>query len=228
VSFLATADLQWRFAASVLVALLCAPLPAHASNHYTQKQLNVLAERIGKIYWVDSDAAGTLVFLSAPDSGAPSFKPGPFESFEIVELVGQKSRNPFYKVKTESGKTGFIRPDHFLEQLNLTIVAIDPRADEKQRAAVTEEEEQKRIAWIQKQPWSQAVKDAAVKRRAVPGMTAAETKRVRGDPTRIFRVRGPQRSSEEHWFYPDGDVLVFQNGLLYQLRKNEKEQQPER
>ena len=218
----------FRFRATfsfLLLSSLAIPSVVRSSNHYTQKQLDVLAERVGKMYWIDNQNDRTVAFLSAPAVKAATFNPQPYESFEILELVGQKSRNPFYKIKLESGREGYIRPDQFLEELNLTIVSVDPKADEKQRAAMAEEDEQKRIAWIAKQPWSQAVKDAAINRQAVPGLNAAETKQVRGNPARVYTVRGPHRHSEEHWFYPNGDVLVFQNGLLYQLRRSEKNPQ---
>jgi hypothetical protein len=208
---------------ALLLAICTGPWSASASHHYTDKQLDVLAERVGKIYWINDQESGAIRFLSSPDVKARSFEPLAFESFEILELVGRKNRNPFYKVKTASGKMGFIRPEEFLEQLNLAILSVDPKADEKQRAAEAEAEEKKRLGWIEKQPWSQAVKDAAIRGQAVPGMTAAETKRVRGEPTRTARLRSSGRSSQEHWFYPNGDVLIFQNGLLQELRKRDSD-----
>jgi hypothetical protein len=210
--------------ASALTVSLCAsPSSARASHHYTPKQLEVLAQRVGKTYWVNNADSPATVFLTAPAANAPTFKANPFESFEIKELVGQRSRDPFYKIRLESGKEGFIRPEQFLEELNVTIVSIDPQADHKLRDAAAAEEEEKRVRWIQAQPWSAAVKQAAISKQAVPGMNAAETKQVLGPPTRVYKVRGAQqRVGEEHWFYPSGDVLIFQNGLLQQVRKNEK------
>jgi hypothetical protein len=210
--------------ASALTVLLCAsPSSAQASHHYTPKQLEVLAQRVGKTYWVNNANSRATAFLTAPAANAPTFNPDPFESFEITELVGQKSKNPFYKIKLESGKEGFIRPEQFLEELNVTIVSIDPQADNKLRDAAAAEEEEKRVNWIQSQPWSAAVKQAAINKQAVPGMNVAEAKRVLGPPGRTYKVRGAkQRLGEEHWFYSNGDVLIFQNGLLQQVRKNEK------
>jgi hypothetical protein len=152
--------------------------------------------------------------LSAPRANAPSFAAPPDEAFEITELVGQKTDDPFYKIKFASGKEGFIRPDSFLEELNVTILTVDPKADEKRKAAAAAEEERKKAAWIQSQPWSQAVKNAAMKKQVLSGMSTGEVKRILGSPARINKIKGPQNISEEQWFYADGNVLVFQNGLL--------------
>ena len=81
------------------------------------------------------------------------------------------------------------------------------------------EAEKARTEWIQSQPWSAAVKESAIKGQAVPGMTAGEVKRVVGDPRRITRIKGPQHTSEEHWFYPDGTLLIFRNGALNRLER---------
>jgi hypothetical protein len=219
----ALAAFKYRlFVSAFLLFVAVVFSPAQASNHYTTKQLEVLAERVGKIYWIDSANDRTVSFLSAPKAGAPTFVADPYESFEIADLVGQKSRNPFYKIKLESGREGFIAPEQFLEQLNVAIVSIDPRADEKRRESEAAEEEKKRLSWIESQPWSRAVKDAAVKKQPVIGMTAGEISKVLGSPKRTVKLRGAQRQAEEHWFYPDGEVLVFRNRLLKEVRKQEK------
>ena len=93
-------------------------------------------------------------------------------------------------------------------------MTLDPQAYEKKKAAEVAEEDKKRVEWIQAQPWSQAVKEAAIRRRAVPGLNTGEVKKVLGNPTRVTKVKGPQRLAEEQWFYPDGTVLIFHNGLL--------------
>ena len=198
----------------VWLAPLCA---VSASNHYSEKQLEALAERVGKIYWVVSMNDRTPSFLTTPAPNASSFRAQPNESFEITELTGQKAKNPYYKVKFSSGKEGYIRPDAFHEELNVTILTLDPQADEKKKAALAAQEDKKRVDWIKAQPWSQAVKEAALKRQAVPGMNGGEVKRVVGSPTRVSRVQAPQRVAEEHWIYPDGSVLIFQNGLLTRI-----------
>jgi hypothetical protein len=219
----ALATLKYRlFASAFLVFVGIVSSPAKASNHYTAKQLEVLAERVGKTYWIDSATDRPVLFLSAPKAGAPTFAANPYESFEIADLVGQKSRNPFYKITLESGREGFIAPDQFLEHLNVAIVSIDPKADEKRRETAAAEEEKKRLSWIESQPWSRAVKDAAVKKQPVIGMTAGEISKVLGSPKRTVKVRGAQRQAEEHWFYPDGEVLIFRNRLLKEVRKQEK------
>jgi hypothetical protein len=206
------------FLAMLIGACLVSP-PLFASNHYTDKQLAALATRVGKMFWVVPAQGRIPLFLSAPDARARTFRPQENESFEITDLVGQKAKNPYYKTKFESGKEGYVSIEAFLEELNSTIVSIDPLADEKKRAAEQELEEKQRLEWIQKQPWSQSVKDAAIKRQAVMGMTRVEVRRVLGQPTRTARVNRPQRSSEVQWFYQDGSVLVFHNGMLSRIER---------
>jgi hypothetical protein len=53
-------------------------------------------------------------------------------------------------------------------------------------------------------------------------MTVGEVKRVLGDPRRVSRVRGPQHSNEEHWFYRDGTLLVFRNGAVNRIETTKK------
>ena len=78
------------------IAIVCLILSAYASvtasNHYTDKQLDALAERVGKIYWtnVNSQNAKPPTFLSGPAANAPTFSAGGNESFEITELVGRQ------------------------------------------------------------------------------------------------------------------------------------------
>jgi hypothetical protein len=193
-----------------------------ASNHYTEKQLEVLSERVGKIYWVAKVNNRMPSFLSAAAPKAALFQPQPNESFEIKELIGQKAKDPYYKVKFESGKEGYIRPEAFTEELNVTILSVDPQGDAKKKAAEAAEEDKKRVDWIKAQPWSEAVKEAALKRQPVPGMNTGEVKKVVGTPTRITNVRGPQRLVEEQWFYADDSVLVFHNGLLVRIEPRDK------
>ena len=208
-----------------LLILLFVVTPAAASNHYTEKQLDALAARVGKMFWI-SEAQGKLPsFLKSPTSDASPIHPAANESFEIMELVGRKVQNPYYKVKFESGAEGYIHAQAFHEQFNATILTIDPLADEKAALAEKKQEEKARIEWIQNQPWSPAVKESAIRGQAVPGMTAGEVKRVVGEPRRVSRIKGPQHSSEEHWFYPDGTLLIFRNGALNRLETTKK---PER
>ena len=192
------------------------------ASAYSERQLDALAERVGRTYWVVSVNNRTPSFLSAAATKASSFHPEPNESFEISELVGRKTDHPYYKVKFASGKEGYISPDSFHEGLNLTILSVDPQADAKKKAAAAAEEEKKRVAWIQAQPWSPAVKEAALQGRAVPGMNTNEVKKLLGNPNRKTQIKAPQRSAEEHWFYSNGSVLIFRNGLLTRIEAKEK------
>jgi len=209
-------------ASFAVLILLYLPTAAAASNHYTEKQLDALETRIGKKFWVSALDGKMPPFVTSPVSGAPVFQPADNQSFEIMELVGRKARNPYYKVAFESGAEAYIHAQAFHEQFNGTILTIDPRADEKKLLAAKDQEEKARIEWIQSQPWSAAVKESAVKRQAVRGMTVGEVKRVVGDPRRVSRIKGPQHSAEEHWFYPDGTLLVFRNGAVNRIETTKK------
>src|SRR5262245_32342912 len=114
---------QWLTA--VLLVFL-AVTPVRASNHYTDHQLDALATRVGKIYWILPSKTQTPAFLTNATANAASFHPQANESFEIMELVGRQEKNPYYKVKFNSGKEGFIHPEVFLEELNLSITSVDP------------------------------------------------------------------------------------------------------
>ena len=192
---------------------------ALASRHYTEKQLDALATRIGKTYWIKTNNGRSPSFLSAPRADAPSFQMESSSAFEITELTGRKSNDPYYKVKFDSGKEGYIRPEVFLEGFNDTILTVDPQADERRKQAAAAEEDKKRIAWIQAQPWSQAVKEAAIKRQPVPGMRTAEVKMAIGHPARVTKLKKAQSLVEERWFYTDRSVLIFQNGLLTRIER---------
>ena len=211
------------FAAAITILLACASyFSGQAYGQYTPRQLEALSERVGKTYWAALADKRKLSVLSAPKANASSFAAPPDEAFEITELVGQKSHDVFYKVKFASGKEGFIHPDSFLEELNVTIWTVDPKADEKRKAAAAAEEDKKRAEWIQSQPWSQAVKNAAMKKQVLSGMSTGEVKKIIGGPTRINKIKGPQNISEEQWFYADGNVLVFQNGLLSRVERKKQ------
>ena len=211
----------------LLVFLIVTAFPALASDRYTDHQLDALATRVGKIYWIVAVKNQTPLFLSSPAANAASFRPQANESFEITELVGRKDKNPYYKVKFNSGKEAFIQPETFLEELNLGIAAVDPQAIDKKKAADAAEEEKKRIEWIQAQPWSRTVKEAAIKRQVLGGMNGAEVKKILGNPLRVSRVKAQLNVIEEHWLYPDGSTAVFINGLYNRLEpKRNTETQP--
>jgi len=211
------------FAAAITFLLACAIYSSgQADGRYTPRQIEALSERVGKTFWAALAGNRKLSVLSAPKANASTFDAPPYEAFEITELVGQKTDYPFYKIKFESGKEGFINPDNFLEELNVTILTVDPKADEKRKAAAAAEEDKKRAEWIQSQPWPQAVKNAAMKKQVLSGMSTGEVKKILGNPARINKIKGPQNISEEQWFYADGNVLVFQNNLLNRVERKNK------
>ncbi|HEX2228361.1 MAG TPA: hypothetical protein VHM64_14580 [Candidatus Binatia bacterium] len=200
------------FAADAVVCSMAA-----GSNHYTEKQITVLAERLGKTFWIREVNGRTPNFLSAADRRAASFRARTGDSFQIVELVGRSEKNPYYKVKFESGKEGYLRPETILEELNLTILTVDPLANERREAAKQAAQEKERVDWINAQPWPVAAKEAALKGNVVPGMTVSEVKRIAGAPSRVVKVESRGAIPEEHWFYADGKLLIFQRGLLSQI-----------
>ena len=190
---------------------------ALASQHYTAQQLQALASRIGNQYWISINDGREASFLTAPAEGAAPVDIEVNTSFKITDLVQGKNNDPYYKVQFDSGEEGYIRPEIFFEGLNLTFLSVDPHASEKRRKAEAAEQERKRIAWIQAQPWSQAIKEAAIDKQAVPGMRTHEIRKVMGPPIRTSRrLRGSQ---EEQWMYADGSVLIFHHGVLTQIEK---------
>ena len=199
------------------------PVTSAASNHYTRKQMDALASRVGQTFWLAiTDGKAPEIF--AATTRAVRVSPAGNNSFEIIELVGRSTKTPWYKIKFASGREGFIEPNVFLEHLNFTILTVDPLAEEKKQAQIAETEDKERIRWINAQPWSPAVKEAAIKRQPVPGMNTGEIKRVIGEPTRIVKNQRTQRINgiaEERWFYPNGTILTFHNGMLL---KSERKQ----
>ena len=216
----------WYWLDAVLMVFL-AVSPVYASNHYTDHQLDALATRVGKIYWIVPVKNQTPTFLSNPTANATSFHPQANESFEITELVGRKDKNPYYKVRFSSGKEAFIHPDIFVEELNLRITSVDPQAIDKKRAAETAEEEKKRIEWIQAQPWPRNLKESAIKRKVLPGMSTGDVRQILGKPVRVSKFKAPYNVAGEDWLYPDGSTIVFHNGLMVRIeRKSSTELQP--
>jgi hypothetical protein len=206
--------LSMMFLATIRTAL--------AANRYTQKQLDALADRVGKTFWLAIGEGQAPAFLNAPTATATTFRPAADDSFVVTDLTGRSSNDPYYAVRFQSGKVGYIRPEAFHEALNLTILSIDPRADEKEEAEKRESEEKDRVEWIKSQPWSAAVKEAAIKRQPLPGLKTTEVKKVMGPPLRITKLRGPSKVAEEHWFYRGGSVLIFHNGLLSRIENVQK------
>src|SRR5215510_15236837 len=215
---------HWLTAAVLIfsaVTLVC------ASNHYTDHQLDALATRVGKIYWILPSKNQTPAFLVSPTTNAASFQPQANESFEIIDLVGRQEKNPYYKVKFNSGKEAFIHPEVFLEELNLSITSVDPQAIDRKRAAEAAEEEKKRVAWIQAQPWPRNVKEADIKRQVMPGMSMAEVRQVLGKPFRVSKFKAQYNLPGENWLYPDGSTVVFHSGQMVRVEgKPKTEPQP--
>jgi hypothetical protein len=214
-----SALLPWLNA--VLLVFL-AVTPVCASNHYTDHQLDALATRVGKTYWIVAVKNQTPAFLSNPTANAASFHPQANESFDIIELVGRQEKNPYYKVKFNSGKEAFIHPEIFLEELNLSITSVDPQAIDRKKAAAAAEEEKKRIAWIQAQPWPRAVKEAAIKRKVMLGMSTREVRQILGKPLRVSKFKAQFNVPGEDWLYPDGSTVVFHNGLMVRVEGKPK------
>ncbi len=173
----------------LLILLILITVPASAADRYTDHQLDALATRVGKIYWIVAVKSNTRLSFESRGYVWPPSRPPANESFEITELVGRQDQNPYYKVKFDSGKEAFIRPEAFIEELNLGIASVDPQAIDKKRSADAAEEEKKRIEWIQAQPWSRNIKEAAIKRQVIGGMNGAEVRRVLGNPMRVTKVK---------------------------------------
>ncbi len=207
----------WLFA----LLLLSYGHPTWASHHYTAKQLEALASRVGQTFWSQPVDGKGPSFATAPAANAKLIRVDTVESFQISALVGQAAKNPYYKIRRENGQDGYLSPEQFLEAFNLTIVTTDPAAEEKRKSSDTAEADKKRVEWIRAQPWSPAVKEAAIKRQPVPGLTSSEIKHVLGAPSRVTKVQGPIKVAEEHWLYPDGSLLIFHNGLLGKIERRE-------
>lgn len=211
---------------AVAVGLVLAIVPfALASNHYTTRQLDALAERVGSEFWINAPAGKAPPFLTAPAPNAAVFRPADNESFEISELVGRASKNPYFKVKFQSGKIAYLRPEIFNEEINATIVRSDPLAAEKLKSEQAAEAEKERLAWIDAQSWPPAVKEAAIKKQPPPGLNSGEVKQVLGPPRRVAkasgltRLRGATQVIEERWYYADGTVLLFRNDILSHIER---------
>lgn len=193
--------------------------PAGASHHYTAKQMDALAGRVGQTFWSLPVGGKGANFSATPTANAKPLRIDTVESFQIIELVGRAAKNPYYKIKRENGQEGYISPEQFLEAFNLTIVTTDPEAEDKRKLAEAADADKKRIEWIDKQPWSPAVKQAAIKKQAIPGWNTTEVRNVLGAPTRVTKMLGPVKIAEEHWLYANGSVLIFHNGLLSQIER---------
>ena len=212
---------------SLLLAALFFSLsaaPARASSHYTLTQLEAFDAYAGKTYWITADHEKIPAFRSAPSPSAPSFKPNAKESFNLEEIVGGKGAPYYYRAVFESGKTGFLAINSFLDGLNLTILTVDPDRNQKRKIAKEAEEESQRQAWIRRQPWPEEVKQAALERRPSLGMKTNEAKAILGKPKNVFPLQNanPLLGQQVQWLYENGTVLTFTNGLLTRVQNHEK------
>ncbi|MBM4261705.1 MAG: hypothetical protein FJ145_09770 [Deltaproteobacteria bacterium] len=221
----------WNILAAAVLGMIFLPMLASAAR-YTPKQLDAFATRVGKTFWAVPLDNRLPTFYARPAANAPAFQPKANEAFDITELVGRATDNPFYKVHFESGKDGYIRPEAFHEHLNATIVTQDPLANERLKGEQAEAEESQRVEWIKSQPWSAAMKEAALKRQPIAGLNTFEVRKIMGEPVRVTRTRSatntgaakPNRNQvsnsnqrEEQWLYADGSILVFNGGLLSRI-----------
>src|SRR5262245_11265021 len=77
---------------SVVLLVFLAVTPVYASNHYTDHQLDALATRVGKIYWILPSKNQTPAFLASPTTNAASFQPQPNESSKSLILLVVKRK----------------------------------------------------------------------------------------------------------------------------------------
>lgn len=207
-----------------LAALFCLTT-GFASSRFTEKQLEALGKYVGKTYWVVAEEDRRARFFSAPSPSATSFLPELKESLQITEMVQGPAQRPayYYKARFASGREGFIDVDSFLEELNSTIITVDPERGQKIRSAKEADEEEKRTARIRAQPWPEHVKEAVLKRQAILGMNMREAREALGKPTRVVKVKSatPLMGQQEQWFYESGPVLIFTNGMITRLQPKE-------
>jgi len=213
-------------AVAVIAALLALAhfAPAWGSNHFTEKQFEAFAIYVGKTFWVVGEESKIPAFQSSPSPAAPSFRPPAKASFAINEIVRGKGKIPsYYNVTLESGQEGFITINSFLEELHGSFAAVDPDWSTKRKLAKEAQEESRRQEWIRGRPWPQHVKEAALKKQPVLGMTTAEARAVLGKPKRLVPLKStnPLMGNQEQWIYEDGPVLTFTNGLLTRIQPKE-------
>jgi hypothetical protein len=193
-----------------------------AASQYTPKQLEAYGQYVGKTYWIVEHESKAPAFLSAPTAAAPAFQPAVKDSFEIKEIVGgaAQTREHYYRVVFDSGKEGFLSFGSFLEHFNASLVTVDPDRDAKAKLAKETEAETKRQAWIRAQRWPEHVKEAALKRQPVLGMSTKEAKASLGDPKRAVPMKSASLllGTQEQWTYENGLVLTFTNGLITRIQ----------
>ena len=141
----------------------------------------------------------------------------------MVEVEAPAPDYPYYEVKFESGKQGYISADAFLERFNTTFLTHDPQGEEKRKAAKEAQEKRKHEEWIRAQPWPAHVKEAALKGQPAIGMNMREARTVSGKPTRVARLRtaSPTLGQQEQWIYEGRFVLTFTDGVVTRLQPAE-------
>lgn len=210
-------------AAIIALLLLAAPHNLFAEPRYTEKQLEHFSSYIGKTYWVTTEKNQQPTFYTAPKTNAQTFQPAAKEGFEVKEVVEKTSDKPFYRVAFESGKEGFIPVTAFMERINGSFTAIDPDRDDKTKTAKEIADEEKRRDWIRQQKWPQHVKDAALKKQPVIGMSKKEATAVLGKPKNVVQLKTGNSGTalmgkQEQWIYDNGPVITFNNGVIVRIQ----------
>jgi hypothetical protein len=210
-------------AAILFLPLFAAPHKAFAEPRYTEKQIEHFSSYVGKTYWVTSEKNQQPTFYTAPNTTAPTFQPAAKEGFEVKEVVEKTSDKPFYRVAFVSGKEGFIPVTAFMERINGSFTAIDPERDAKAKSAKEIADEQKRRDYIRQQKWPEHVKDAALRKQPVIGMSKKEATAVLGKPKSVVQLKSGNSGTalmgrQEQWIYEDGQVLTFNNGVVVRIQ----------
>ncbi len=210
-------------AAILALPFLAAPHNAFAEPRYTEKQIEMFSSYVGKTYWITTEKNQQPTFYTAAKTSAQTFQPAPKESFEVQEVVDKTSDQPFYRVAFGSGKEGFMPVTVFMERLNASFSAADPDQADKTKGAKETEQEQKRREWIRSQKWPEHVKEAALRKQPVIGMTKKEATAVMGKPNNVVRLKSGTSGSQlmgrqEQWLYDNGPTLTFSNGVIVRIQ----------
>jgi cytochrome oxidase Cu insertion factor (SCO1/SenC/PrrC family) len=104
--------------------------------------------------------------------------------------------------------------------LNAAFVTVDPDRDAKAKLAKETETEKKRQEWIRSQRWPEHVKQAALKKQPVLGMSTKEASAVLGKPQRVVGIKNTNLllGRQEQWTYEGGSVLTFTNGIITRIQ----------
>ncbi|HEY1372694.1 MAG TPA: hypothetical protein VGH50_09525 [Candidatus Binatia bacterium] len=216
--------LRRTLAVAILALPLCAaPHKIFAEPRYTEKQIEMFSSYVGKTYWVTDEKSQQPTFYTAAKTNSPTFQPAAKEGFEVKEVVEKTSDKPFYRVAFTSGKEGYIPVTAFMERINGSFTAIDPERDAKAKSAKETADEQKRRDYIRQQKWPEHVKEAAIRKEPVIGMSKKEATAVLGKPKSVVRLKsgnsgGELMGRQEQWLYDTGQTLTFNNGILVRIQ----------